>query len=221
VPIRIDVYAEIDLHALRRGFDRAPLRAIAPSCRIRGVPRRRAQRVPGIRSASRTQQSNEPTAREFGGQRVVATLLLDTGGEVSAVILARDLEERFRCHGHDGFLSSPDEALHALEQRGGRIASRARSRAGTLPVTVSSSRITTPGSGAASLGLTGQENFVRLFLERETQPPLEFAIDPQGGARVLVRDLGPVWPDAMVSGDEIPEEGAGRNLAGRTYRIVT
>jgi hypothetical protein len=54
---------------------------------------------------------------EFGDERVVAALLLDTDGEFSAVILARDLKERFRWVDMTAFFSSPDEALRALEQR--------------------------------------------------------------------------------------------------------
>lgn len=50
-------------------------------------------------------------------ERILATLLLDTDDQFSAVILARDLMERYRWISMTGYFDAPDDALVDLEGR--------------------------------------------------------------------------------------------------------
>jgi hypothetical protein len=53
----------------------------------------------------------------FADERILATLLFDTDDKFSAVILARDLKERFRWISMTGYFDSPEDALVDLERR--------------------------------------------------------------------------------------------------------
>jgi hypothetical protein len=53
----------------------------------------------------------------FADERILATLLFDTDAKFFAVILARDLMERFRWISMTGYFDSPDDALVDLERR--------------------------------------------------------------------------------------------------------
>lgn len=58
---------------------------------------------------------------EFADERLLAALVQDTDGEFSAVILARDLKERFRWVDMTAFFSRPEEALDDLVARASRL----------------------------------------------------------------------------------------------------
>ncbi len=52
---------------------------------------------------------------------LVSTLIQDTDDEFSAIILARDMRERFRFVSMTNFYASPDEALQAMKQRAAEV----------------------------------------------------------------------------------------------------
>lgn len=54
---------------------------------------------------------------EFAKERVLATLLLDTDGEFSVIILARDLKKRYRWIAMTDYFATAEEALAAAEQK--------------------------------------------------------------------------------------------------------
>lgn len=54
---------------------------------------------------------------EADNERVVATLILDTDGEFSGIILARDRRERFRWVGATNYFNTPEQALAELHHR--------------------------------------------------------------------------------------------------------
>jgi hypothetical protein len=54
---------------------------------------------------------------EFAKERVLATLLLDTDGEFSVIILARDLKEQYRWIAVTDYFATAEEALAAAEQK--------------------------------------------------------------------------------------------------------
>jgi hypothetical protein len=58
---------------------------------------------------------------EVAEERVLATLIRDTDGEFSGVILARDMKERYRWIAMTDFFASPEEALAATEQKVGEV----------------------------------------------------------------------------------------------------
>jgi hypothetical protein len=53
---------------------------------------------------------------EAGDERVLATLIVDTDGEFSGIILARDLLERFRWVGATNYFDTPEQALTDLHR---------------------------------------------------------------------------------------------------------
>ena len=53
----------------------------------------------------------------FMDERILATVIRDTDGDFSGVILARDTKERYRCIDTTGLSASMDEATRATEQR--------------------------------------------------------------------------------------------------------
>ena len=53
----------------------------------------------------------------FMDERVLATVIRDTDGDFSGVILAKDTKERYRCIDTTGLSASIDEASRATEQR--------------------------------------------------------------------------------------------------------
>lgn len=54
---------------------------------------------------------------ESADGKIIATIVVDTDDEYGAMILARDLDERFRWIGATDFVKTPEEALGALHQR--------------------------------------------------------------------------------------------------------
>jgi hypothetical protein len=51
---------------------------------------------------------------EAGEERLLATLIVDTDGEFSGIILAQDLKERYRYVGQTGYFNEPEDAVAAL-----------------------------------------------------------------------------------------------------------
>ncbi|MFC4532008.1 hypothetical protein [Sphaerisporangium dianthi] len=60
--------------------------------------------------------SHELAWFEADGERIVATLIVDTDGEYSGIILARDRLERFRWVGGTGYFDTPEDALADLNR---------------------------------------------------------------------------------------------------------
>lgn len=54
---------------------------------------------------------------EFADERVLATLVVDSDGEYSGIVMARDLRERYRFIDMTTYFSSPEEALTATEKK--------------------------------------------------------------------------------------------------------
>lgn len=61
---------------------------------------------------------------EFADERILATLILDSDGEFSAIIMARDMRERYRWINMTSFFSSPEGALAALGEKVNEILPR-------------------------------------------------------------------------------------------------
>src|SRR4051812_34820705 len=61
--------------------------------------------------------SHELAWFEAEGERVLATLIVDTDGEFSGIILARDRLERFRWVGATDYFDTPEQALAALHRK--------------------------------------------------------------------------------------------------------
>lgn len=54
---------------------------------------------------------------EEAGEKILATLVVDTDSEFSSMILARDLRERYRCIDVTGFFDTPEQAVADLRRR--------------------------------------------------------------------------------------------------------
>jgi hypothetical protein len=69
------------------------------------------------RSPEITLLAEEMRWLEFAGERLLGVLLLDTDDEFSVVLLARDLDERFRWLATTGYFASADDALVAAGEK--------------------------------------------------------------------------------------------------------